>query len=232
MFLLKLNINQSKFPTREHYPFSLKIFQETKSVEFTSPVTFFAGENGSGKSTLLAAIARKKDIHIWNQQGFLPLTYNKYEEILYQCIGLELTEDVCGAFFAAQSFKKYAEMVDEWAKADPQMLNLYGGESLSMQSHGQTNMQYFRNRFKIKGLYLLDEPEAALSPKSQIELLQIITESAATGNAQFIIATHSPLLLGYKDATIFSFDKCPINTIEYEETDYYKIYKNHLINRN
>jgi predicted ATPase len=231
MFLKKLEIDHAQFPTHEHYPFNLPVFQSTKAIEFTNSVTFFAGENGSGKSTLLAAIARKFNIYIWRQHDFLPFRSNKYSEILHSCIKIERSDEVKGAFFAAQDFKKYAELVDEWAKEDSSILDYYGGESLTSRSHGQTNMQYFNNRFKIKGLYLLDEPEAALSPKSQVELLGIISKSARKGDTQFIISTHSPILLGLTDSTIYSFDHIPIAVVPYKETDYYRIYKDFLNSR-
>jgi predicted ATPase len=231
MFLNKLNIEHSKFPTIDFYPFNLKVFQETLSLEFSSKVTFFSGENGSGKSTLLSAIARKWDIHIWCQNDYSPLVHNKYADLLYTCLKLEKSEAVPGAFFSAQSFKKYADLIDEWAKTDKSYLQYHGGESLSAKSHGQTNMQYFRNRFKIKGLYLLDEPEAALSPKSQIELLDVISESVQNGNAQFIIATHSPILLGLSGSVIYDFNNIPIKPIAYEDTDYYIIYRDILQKR-
>jgi predicted ATPase len=231
MFLSKLNIIKSKFPTSEFYPFNLKIFHESGTIEFKTPITFFAGENGSGKSTLLAAIARKNNIHIWNEHDYRPLKHNKYSDQLHNCLQLEIEEEVPGGFFSAQNFKQYAELVDEWAKEDPGVLNYFGGESLALRSHGQTNMQYFRNRFKIRGLYLLDEPEAALSPKSQVELSQILAEVTSDGNVQFIIATHSPILLGLDGSTIYSFDQNSISIINYEHTDYYRIYKDFLLNR-
>jgi predicted ATPase len=230
MFLNKLNIDRNKFPTNDFYPFNLEIFQKTSSIEFKSDVTFFAGENGSGKSTLLSAIARKWDIHIWCQNEYSPLVNNKYSDLLYTCLKLEKSENVPGAFFAAQSFKKYAELIDEWAKTDKSYLQYHGGESLSAKSHGQTNMQYFRNRFKIKGLYLLDEPEAALSPKSQIELLDVISESVSNGNVQFIIATHSPILLGLAGSAIYNFNNIPVCPIAYEDTEYFQIYMDILMN--
>lgn len=229
MFIDKIQINQSEFPTQDHYPFNLKVFQETSVIEFSKPITFFAGENGSGKSTLLTAIARKCNIHIWHQSDFPPLIFNKYADQLYKCITAERGEEVPGAMFLAQSFRRYAELVDEWAASDPMILQYYGGESLALKSHGQTNMQYFNSRFKIKGLYLLDEPEAALSPKSQVELLQTLKEVTTTGNVQFIIATHSPLLLGLSDTIIYNFNKSPITTIKYKDTDYYRIYRDYLI---
>ncbi len=92
-------------------------------------------------------------------------------------------------------------------------------------------MAYFRNRFRIRGLYLLDEPENALSPRMQISLLRLFREMSGAGNAQFIIASHSPILLAYPDADIFSFDAAPIRKVRYEDTDYYRVYRDFLTNR-
>jgi predicted ATPase len=92
-------------------------------------------------------------------------------------------------------------------------------------------MSYFRSRYRIPGVYFLDEPETALSPRSQLELLAIIEENSRAGHAQFFIATHSPILLACDGATIYSFDEIPVRTIEYEETDHYKVYKAFLTAR-
>jgi len=101
---------------------------------------------------------------------------------------------------------------------------------LIAQSHGQSIMSFFKSRYKIKGLYLLDEPETALSPKSQLELLKLLQEMGALGHAQFIIATHSPILLACPGSVIYSFDDAPVQRIRYEETEHYKIYKNFMQN--
>ena len=92
-------------------------------------------------------------------------------------------------------------------------------------------MSYFRSCYKIRGIYFLDEPETALSPKSQLELIDIFRENAKEGHAQFIIATHSPILLAYEDAEIYSFDHSPVSVIEYQETEHYKIYKRFFLER-
>jgi predicted ATPase len=92
-------------------------------------------------------------------------------------------------------------------------------------------MSFFRSRYQIKGLYLLDEPETALSPQSQIDLLRILEKMSAAGHAQFIIATHSPLLLACPQATIYDFDHSPIRQIQYEQTDHYRIYKDFMMDR-
>ncbi len=111
------------------------------------------------------------------------------------------------------------------------MLKYFGGESLVTQSHGQSIMSLFRARYKVKGLYLLDEPETALSPKRQLELLTILKEMGEAGHAQFIIATHSPILLACPGAVIYSFDHIPIERIDYEETNQFRIYKDFLLDR-
>jgi len=99
------------------------------------------------------------------------------------------------------------------------------------QSHGQSHMAFFANRFRIRGLYLLDEPENALSPRMQLELLRLIHRFVSGGEVQFIIATHSPILLACPESDIFSFDRIPIEKVSYESTDYYRIYRDFLNNR-
>jgi predicted ATPase len=113
---------------------------------------------------------------------------------------------------------------------DPGLLKYFGGKSLMAQSHGQSLMAYFRSRLKIKGLYILDEPETALSPKSQLELLGLLKEAGRSGQAQFIIATHSPILLACPGAKILSFDEAPVRQIEYENTEHYRIYSEFMAN--
>jgi predicted ATPase len=139
---------------------------------------------------------------------------------------------VPGSFFGSKVFQYFAELVDEWAAADRGQLNYFGGKSLTTQSHGQSLMSFFRSRYQIKGLYLLDEPETALSPRSQIELLDILENMSAAGHAQFIIATHSPILRACPRAKIYTFDHSPIRRIQYEQTDHYLVYRDFMIDRN
>ncbi len=221
-----------KYPTREHYPFNLPIFNQTKRLEFDTPVTLFVGDNGAGKSTLLEAIALKCGVHIWRQSDGIRYQFNIYEKQLHKCLSLEWSDgQVPGAYFGSDIFRDFANVLDAWAATDPGQLEYFGGKSLVTQSHGQSVMSYFRSRYKIKGLYFLDEPEVALSPRSQIELLDIIAKNIQAGHAQFIIATHSPILLACENAKIYSFDKETVQTIKYEETEHYQIYKNFLLNR-
>ena len=118
-----------------------------------------------------------------------------------------------------------------WASASPALLDYFGGQSLLTQSHGQSMMAFFRSRYRIKGLYLLDEPETALSPKTQLEMLAFLTEMARAGHAQFVVATHSPILLACPDAVIYSFDGDRIHTTTYEETEHYRIFEGFMRDR-
>jgi predicted ATPase len=223
---------QEKFPTDEYYPFSLPIFNQTKHLPFDAPVTLFVGENGTGKSTLLEALARACGIHIWRMAEGRRYHVNPYEKELYRCVDVAWSDgSVPGAYFGSEIFKDFTNLLEEWASSDPGQLQYFGGKSLVTQSHGQSMMSYFRARYKIKGLYLMDEPETALSPRSQLELLEIIKENSQAGHAQFIIVTHSPLLLACAGATIYSFDYAPVQTVTYEETEHYQVYKNFLMNR-
>ena len=223
---------REKFPTDEHYPFTLPIFKQTKYLFFDAPVTIFVGENGTGKSTLLEALARACGIHIWRLSEGLRYQVNRYEKQLHKCLRVEWSNGpVPGAFFGSEIFKDFANILDEWAVSDPGQLKYFGGKSLVTQSHGESMMSYFRARYKIRGIYLLDEPETALSPKSQLALSEIIGENSRAGHAQFIIATHSPILLACAGARIYSFDHVPIQVIEYEETEHYQVYRRFLIDR-
>ena len=225
-------LEPERYPTREHYPFSLPLFTETKELHFSSPVTLFVGENGSGKSTLLEAIAVAAGIYIWRTGMNTRYRVNRYEASLHRYLKIQWAKGkVPGSFFGAQIFKDFASILEEWAVTDPGQLELFGGKSLLTQSHGQSLMSFFKSRYKIKGLYLLDEPETALSPSSQLELLQLLSKNAKAGHAQFIVATHSPILLACEEATIYSFDKMPVSTVKYEDTEHYKVYHDFLNHR-
>lgn len=226
MHLTKITLLPEEYPTAEYYPFNVQALRRTTSIPLKAAVTFFVGENGTGKSTLLRAVSRRCGIHIWQEEQRPRVEKNPYEESLHLFIRVEWRNGkVPGSFFGSETFKDFAQYLDEWAAVDPEMLAYFGGKSLVSQSHGQSLMSLFRARYRIRGLYLMDEPETALSPKSQLELLKVLNDMGKAGHAQFIIATHSPILLACPGATILSFDSVPVREIAYEETDHYRIYR-------
>jgi predicted ATPase len=232
MHIRSLTFLHDTFPTDTRYPFSLEVFRKTGTLVFHQPVTFFTGENGSGKSTLLQAIARGAGIYIWQEHEGRRDAGNLHEDQLHQSLRIEWTDGkVPGSFFASEIFSHFASALDQWGKADAGCLDYFGKSSLIVKSHGQSHMAFFATRFTRKGLYLLDEPENALSPKRQLELLQLLRQVSLRGDVQFIIATHSPILLALPEAEIFSFDATPIQRVAYEDTDYYRIYRDFLDNR-
>ncbi|HTG00341.1 MAG TPA: AAA family ATPase [Nitrospirota bacterium] len=232
LYLKAATLRPDVYPCRDRHPFNLPIFGTAQTIAFTAPVTFFAGENGTGKSTLLEALAHACSIYIWRDTDRTRFHYNPYEKLFHHCMTLDCAPDVVGAFFCSDSFRHFAQLLDEWATNDPAQLEYFGGRSLMEQSHGQSIMSFFKSRCRRAGLYLLDEPETALSPRTQLDMLRVLDEAGRSGHAQFIIATHSPLLLACPGAVIYSFDGSRIRETTYEETSHYKVYRDFLNNRN
>ncbi len=226
MHLLKVRINSENYPTGRCYPFNIPTLGNAQELEFRRPVVFFVGENGTGKSTLLDAITRRCDIHIWDKPRRHLSHNNPFETKLANYLTVTWANgSVPGSLFRAETFREFADFLDDVALCDPGRLQYHGGHILNTLSHGQAILSYFGGRYRIKGLYLLDEPEAALSPKSQVALLKILHEVEAAGHAQFIMATHSPILLAYPGAQVFSFDSGRIEEVDYRQTAHYKLYK-------
>lgn len=232
MHLNKVTLHSGRYPDLDHYPFNLGILQKTERLILSSPVTFFAGENGTGKSTLLKAICRKCGIHIWEDAERVRYSSNPCEEELYKYIDVEwLNGSVPGSFFGSQIFHDFARFLDGWARATPAILDYFGGSSLLSQSHGESLISFFSAIYKVKGLHFLDEPETALSPRSQLKLLKTLKNMGEAGHAQFIVATHSPILLACPGAVIYSFDTVPVKPVNYEDTEYFRVYLDFINNR-
>ena len=230
--LLEITIDTQAFPDRSWYPFSLKNIQKTEKINFSSSVTFFVGENGTGKSTFLEAAARCCGFHIWENETERRSSHNPHEKDLKHYLRPSWANGATtGAFFAGRIFQDFTRILEEWAAADPGMLDFFGGTSLLTLSHGQSLMAYFKSRFYTKGLYFLDEPETALSPRTQLTLLKLIQATGFEQEAQFIISTHSPLLLACPDAEIVDFNKAPLQKTSYEATDHFQLYRNFLLYR-
>jgi predicted ATPase len=207
-----------------HYPFSIPILAEGLSLQFKSPVTLLVGENGSGKSTLLEALA-------WSA-GFSSEGGNRTNEyaetddggLLGRALALSWRQKVAAGFFLRAetffNFATYLENVGSTFKA-------YGGQSLHRQSHGEAFLSLFSHRFE-DGLYLLDEPEAALSPQRQLAFLSILHDLTSRRVAQFIIATHSPIILAFPGATVLSLDGDRITEVDYCKTEHFRVTRDFL----
>ncbi len=204
---------------QNEYPFNIPIIKALKKLEFHENVTFLIGENGSGKSTLLEALAIKMG---FNPEGgtknFNFSTRESHSSLFkYLKIHKHHIHPENHFFLRAESYFNVATEVDILDKIEP-LLHYYGGKSLHEQSHGESFFSLFIHRFGENGLYILDEPEAALSPNRQMAMLarmhQLIKQ-----NCQFIIATHSPILLSYPNALIYELRDKKIEKVKYEESE-------------
>ena len=202
----------------DEYPFNVPAIASFDSLELTSEVCFFAGENGSGKSTVLEAIATHYGFgREGGNRNFAYETTSSVRSIdpLAKALRLAFTARTgAGFYLRAESFFNVASYVDEVGASGG-----YGGKSLHDQSHGESFLSLVQNRFAGPGFYVLDEPEAALSPQRQLSFLVLLHDALKEndGRVQFLIATHSPILLAFPGAQIFSFDGGQIHEIEYKE---------------
>ncbi|TSD66969.1 AAA family ATPase [Inquilinus sp. KBS0705] len=198
-------------------------------------VTFFVGENGSGKSTLLEGIAEQCGFSLRggnrNHNHNTGYRFEGYESALAQILSLAWTPRRIseGFFMRAESFFNFASYIDELARDDNRILKAYGGRSLHEQSHGESFLSLFNNQFEA-GIYILDEPEAALSPARIMAFMAVIHQLDKSGRAQFLIATHSPMLICYPGAAIYQFDDTGVNETTYENTEHFSLTKSFLNN--
>ena len=211
----------------------IKYLKKEKEISFSSPVTFFVGENGTGKSTLLEAIAVAFGFNA--EGGSKNFTFSTNDTHSLLCEHIEIAKRRFakdGFFLRAESLYNVATNIDEMDKApsfDPFVIESYGGVSLHNQSHGESFMSIIKNRFFGNGIYILDEPEAALSLNRLLTLMSEINE-LVKNDSQFIIATHSPILLAFPNAQILEFNEDGIKEVSYTETEHYKITKSFLDN--
>lgn len=211
----------------ESFPFNIPAFSKDFILPLSQPVTFFVGENGAGKSTFLESIAY--------ECGFSLLGGSRnnllHEPAHTTKLPLKLSwnqKTASGFFMRAESFFNFASYLEQLQKENPSddIYASYGGKSLHRQSHGEAFLSLFSNRFR-KGIFILDEPEAALSPNRQLSFLALLHDLSKSGEAQFLIATHSPILLTYPQAEIFSFDN-DLEKVSYEETEHFTLTKDFL----
>ncbi|MGN1039759.1 MAG: AAA family ATPase [Oscillospiraceae bacterium] len=227
LYIKSINIEYTKIPKND-YISKLSVVKNIKKLEFNKPVTFFVGENGLGKSTLIEAIATKwgfnaeggsKNFNFYTKRTESDL--NKYISLVR---GPYRPRD--GYFVRAESLYNVATNIDnlDLIECNALPISLAYGGSLHNQSHGESFLTLFFKRFRGKGLYILDEPEAALSPVSQLSLL-VRVKKLVNLNSQFIIATHSPILLAYPDAQIYEIKDSGVFLTQYNKTEHYLFMK-------
>lgn len=228
LYIRSIVLNRNKIEDNEEYPFCLPVIRQLDKLELKSRVTFLVGENGTGKSTLLEAIAINYGFNPEGGSRNFHFSTCQSNSTLHEHItlvkGVKKPRD--GYFLRAESFYNVATEIDRIGEG---LQNSYGGTSLHGQSHGESFMSLALNRFYGNGIYILDEPEAALSPARQLALLLRLDELVKK-DSQFLIATHSPILLAFPGADIYVLDNGSITSTPYMKTEHYILTKQFLNN--
>ncbi len=229
-FLREIGLKEQERNLNE-FPFSIpSLHAGNLHIPFPTPVTFFVGENGSGKSTVMEAIAIGCGFNPSGGSRNNVYDYKPTESSLANQVRLVWNFKMMQGFFLrAESFFNFASHIDDLKESGggEETYTPYGGRSFHTRSHGESFMALFEHRFK-DGIYLLDEPEAALSPKRQLAFLARLDSLVKTRTSQFIIATHSPILLSYPGATIYAFDESGIHSVSYEQTEHFQVTRDFL----
>ncbi|HXC40224.1 MAG TPA: AAA family ATPase [Burkholderiales bacterium] len=233
-FLLTVELLRDRVESFTAYPFSLPVVRNLNKISLHPKITCFIGENGSGKSTLLEAIAVASGFNPEGGSRNFRFSTRESHSALAEYLRIAKTHrrPKDGFFLRAESFFNVAteiERLDAEPAPSPPIIDSFGGRSLHEQSHGESFLTLLIRRFRGEGLYILDEPEAALSPTRQLAALRRIHD-LVEGGAQFIIATHSPILMSYPDAQIFGIDENGLSAVRLEETDHFLITKRFINN--
>lgn len=230
-YLLEVRLLREKIPSFKEYPFSIPVIRKLNTFAFHPAVTFLVGENGAGKSTLLEAIAISWG---FNPEGgsknFHFSTHNSHSELAeYIKLVKSIRRPKDGYFLRAESFYNVVteiERLDD-GLGGPPIRGSYGGDSLHEQSHGESFFSLLMNRFRGQGLYILDEPEAALSPTRQMAMIARM-HALVQEQSQFIIATHSPIIMAYPEAQIYLVDSKGIIPVNYTDTEHFTVTRDFL----
>ncbi|MGO8672532.1 MAG: AAA family ATPase [Capsulimonadaceae bacterium] len=230
-FVHTVQLARERVPSFDSYPFNIPAIGKLGTLALSPRVTFLVGENGSGKSTLIEAIAVAAGLNPeggtknFGRTSDIAFLSRSTESSLSSAIriGRGVNRESDGFFLRAESFYNVATRLEQIEEDQSDPYRYYGGKSLHEQSHGESFIALMSNRFFGDGLYILDEPEAALSPSRQLALLSLMDDLVRARASQFIIATHSPLLMAYPGATIYQLDPDGIAPIAYEDTEHYRV---------
>ena len=228
LIIKKIIFERDKVESFDKYPFNIEIIKNLKEIKFKSKVTFLVGENGIGKSTIIEAIAVALGLPAeGGTQNFQYKTKNTTSNLSEYLTIETYNKPEMKFFLRAESFYNFSTEVQRLVEEDGygQLYKYYGG-NLHECSHGESFLNLVKNRFTPNGLYILDEPEAALSPERQLSLLYLINQLAEDGS-QFIIATHSPILISYREGKILDLNN-NLKETKYEDTEIYQIYKMYI----
>jgi predicted ATPase len=226
-----MELLRERIPSTDKFPFSLPAIRHLNRLPFHPKVTFFVGENGTGKSTLMEALAVSCGL---NPEGG-SRNFNFATRASHSCLDeyLRLAKPAAfpgdSYFLRAESFYNVSTEIERLDKdgGGPPLILSYGGLSLHEQSHGESFFALFQHRFRGQGLYFMDEPEAALSPRRQLRFLALLHDYCKQGS-QFVIATHSPIIMAYPDAWIYVLSQDGIRRVPYVETEHYLITRGFL----
>jgi len=225
-YLKEVSLKRDLIPSFDSYPFNIPAVSNLSTLKFHPDVTFIVGENGAGKSTLIEAIALNLGFGIEGGTKNVQFqTHNNGSQLFNYLKSVRSFKKPSDYYFLrAESFYNVATYMEEVG-----YLESYGNKSLHDRSHGESFMATLTLKLKGKGLYIFDEPEAALSPSRQLATLAVI-DKLVKEQSQFIIATHSPILLAYPNAIIYQLDEFGIRQVEYEETEHFMVTKYFLNN--
>lgn len=232
-YVKRVSLLRDRVDSFERYPFALPAIRSLHDIDLHPRMTILVGENGSGKSTLLEAIAVALGFNAeGGTKNFRFGTRSSHSELhKYLRVAQGFRKPRDGFFLRAESFFNVAteiENLDREPAPGPPVIDSYGGRSLHEQSHGESFLALLMKRFGGKGIYLLDEPEAALSPQRQLAVLSRIHD-LVRDDSQFIMATHSPILMAYPDALIYQCGQDGIHPVAYEDTEHYQITRSFLM---
>lgn len=233
-FVRSIVLKREAIRSFDEYPFSIPAIRNLSALELDPRVTFFAGENGSGKSTLVEAIAVAAGFNAEGGSSNFRLSTRESHSALHEAVRLVRGTRTprTGYFLRAESFFNVATHIEELDEGPggARIIDSYGGVSLHEQSHGESFLSLILNRFGPQGLYILDEPEAALSLRGSLALIRRMRDLIDEGS-QFIVSTHSPILLGYPEALIYVLTDDGMTKSRYEDTEQYELTRSFLDDR-